>query len=68
MTLKYAVIEGSSRRVLYEIECDGCDATIKPGPDIAKSGWEKRITYEDTMHGPNVLTSDYCPKCKRGPT
>ncbi len=68
MTLKYAVIEGSGRRVLYEIECDGCDATIKPGPDISQSGWEKRSTYEDSVHGSFVLRSDYCPKCKRGQT
>lgn len=64
MTAKYAVLEGSGRRVLYEIACDGCDATIKPGPDISKSGWEKRYTYEDTMRGSTVLVSDYCPKCK----
>lgn len=67
MTAKYAILEGSGRRVLHEIVCDGigCDATIKPGPDISKSGWEKRSTYEDTMYGSTVLISDYCPKCKR---
>lgn len=67
MTAKYAVLEDTGRRVLYEIECDGvgCTATIKPGPDISKSGWEKRSTYEDTYRGTVVLISDYCPKCRR---
>jgi hypothetical protein len=64
VTTKYAVLEGPPKRVIYEIECDCCGATIRPNPDIAQSGWEKRMTYEDTWRGTEVLTTHYCPRCK----
>jgi hypothetical protein len=57
----YAVEEGSGKRFLVRLECDhgDCDATIKPHPEIASSGWTKRggrdsagFTWENT----------YCPR------
>lgn len=43
MSRIYAVEEGTSRRFLARIECDasGCEASIKPNPEIATSGWVK---------------------------
>lgn len=40
--------------VLVEIRCDGvgCDAFIKPNPNIASSGWTKR----GSDHGPGTGT------------
>jgi hypothetical protein len=35
----YAVREDTKEKVLVEIKCDYCDATIKPHPSIRDSGW-----------------------------
>lgn len=57
----YAIREDDGARVLLEIECDKCDATIKPHPDIANSGWVKEgIT--DTFG--ETIEWYYCPRCK----
>ena len=49
-------------RLAY-IECDGCDAKIRPGPDIAESGWMKCGTIEGWFA---VATQyDYCPDCSK---
>jgi len=65
VTRRYAVREDDKRRVLVEIACDGdgCEATIKPHPEIATSGWMKKGTWEDGPSGSFVLTSDFCPRC-----
>ncbi len=51
----YATREDNRRRVLVELECDECDATIKPHPEIAQSGWRYAETDDWRM--------DYCPDC-----
>jgi hypothetical protein len=57
----YATMD-DGRRVLCQIRCDGrCGATIKPHPEIASSGWEKR----GESRGPgDALEWYYCPECK----
>lgn len=63
MSRVYATREDDGRRVLVEIACDhpGCPATVRPHADIAKSGWTKRGTYEDTYRGTTVVQWDFCP-------
>jgi len=41
MSRVYATEEGTGRRFLARIECDYCDASIKPHPNIAQSGWKR---------------------------
>ena len=57
----YGTIEG--RKFLHSIRCDGrgCDAEIRPNPEITTSGWMKC----GTDHGPGTdkLEWDYCPDC-----
>jgi len=50
--------------VLLELECDGCGATIKPHPDIARSGWIKTGVYNGP--GTEKFEWDYCPDCAVG--
>jgi hypothetical protein len=57
----YAVREDTGERVLVELECDQCGATIKPGPDISRSGWTKRGWYRGP--GTEVFENEYCPEC-----
>lgn len=61
MSLVYAVREDTGKRGLVEIVCDGCSATVKPHPDIARSGWVK----QGSDHGPGTdkLEWHYCPDC-----
>ena len=54
--------DGNEKRVLVEIECDGCNARIKPGSDIAESGWVKE-GWDDKRTGERV-DSVYCPDCR----
>lgn len=55
----YATEEGTGRRFLLRLECDGpgCSESIKPHPEIAESGWMKR----SQLVGSQVLAWDYCP-------
>ena len=53
--------DGNEKRALVEIECDGCGARIKPGPDIAESDWRK-VGWEDKATGTRV-DSVYCGDC-----
>lgn len=58
----YATVDGSnpSERVLVRLKCDGCDATIKPHPEIAQSGWMKTgAVYPDG----SKVQSEWCPEC-----
>ena len=55
----YAIVEGSDERVLVRIECDFCDNSIKPNPDIAESGWMKSGNHND----PGCYHVVYCPEC-----
>lgn len=58
----YATEEGTGTKHLVALECDDCGAKIKPGPDIAASGWEKRGTY----YGPGDKRNSemiLCPVC-----
>jgi hypothetical protein len=59
----YAVEEGTGRRFLLRIECDGsgCSKSIAPRPDIAESGWVKRM--QDDGPGTDKLRWDFCPDC-----
>ena len=59
----YAVREDNGKRVLVELQCDGCDAVIKPNPQIASSGWVYK--GQDDGPGTDKLRWDYCPDCAR---
>ena len=63
MSRVYAVEEGTGRRFIVRIECDGpiCCETITPRSDIAESGWVKRGI--DNGSGTDRLEWDYCPMC-----
>ena len=63
MSRVYATEDGTKRRFLVRLECDGpgCEATIKPHPEINKSGWTKR--GQDNGPGTDKLEWDYCPDC-----
>lgn len=41
------------------IRCDGCDAHIRPHPEISQSGWVKMGVR---LYG-DVLEWYYCPDC-----
>ena len=47
-------------RLAY-IECDRCDAKIRPHPDIAKSGWTRVVSIVGWFE--IKLEADYCPSC-----
>jgi len=55
----YAVMEGTRERVLHHIQCDCCDATVKPHPDIKNSGWMK--AGGDDGPGTDKWDKDFCP-------
>lgn len=57
----YAVREDDKKRILVEIQCDSCDARIKPNPLISQSGWIKKGMYHG--HGADQLEWHYCPSC-----
>ena len=51
------------KKSLYSIRCDGigCDAELKPGPNISSSGWMKCGT--DCGLGTDKMEWDYCSSC-----
>lgn len=59
MSRIYAIREDNGGRILVAIECERCDAQIKPGPDIAESGWVKRGVR--ALDG-TIDEYDYCPE------
>ncbi len=61
MTSIYAAREDTGKRVLLHIECDECNATIKPHPEIAQSGWKYVASGRITQ--PDYWRTDYCPEC-----
>ena len=60
MARRYARVEDTGERFLHHLECDHCEATIKPYPKISESGWMKSGQVEN---GRNQWTTDYCPDC-----
>lgn len=58
----YAVEENGEKH-LVALECDCCDARIKPGADIMNSGWEKQIYYNDYTGEVSDVTY-ICPDCR----
>lgn len=61
MSRVYAVREDTGKRFLLHLECDGCDATIKPHPEISESGWMKTGAVDGC--GTKLWESDWCPRC-----
>ena len=59
----YAKRDDNGKKILVEIQCDGCSATIKPNPTIQDSGWTKEGWQEKS--GESYHTNDYCPSCRR---
>lgn len=51
-------------RVLHHIECDRCDARIKPRADIAESDWTKSGEYYGPGDERNTQR-DLCPEHSR---
>ena len=60
MSRVYAIEEGTNKRHLIRTECDyvGCDKSIKPHPEIAKSGW----TNCGIISTSDSLEWNYCPE------
>ena len=50
--------------VLAYIECDGCDARLKPGPHVVDSGWKKvgRVVGFPPRNLPSC-EQEFCPAC-----
>jgi len=44
------------------LECDHCDAFIKPFSEISKSGWMKTGTYREPGRD-NSYCGYWCPDC-----
>lgn len=59
MSSEYATLEDGSK-VLHQMVCDGCGATLKPGPHVLDSGWEKKVLRMQY----DIFTWLYCPECK----
>jgi hypothetical protein len=55
-------IEDTGRRFLARIKCDYCGASIKPNPDIARSGWKKWGTFRPFGDGSDEEFY-CCPDC-----
>lgn len=64
MSSIYAVVEGTGKRILVEIECDGsgCVNKIKPNPKISQSGWTKTGLYAGSC-SPHNMSWDWCLNC-----
>ena len=60
MSYVYATTE-TGERFLVRIECDGCDASTRPHPEINKSGWTK--TGWDNGLGTDKCEGVWCPNC-----
>lgn len=64
MSRIYARDPETGKNVLLRLVCSICDASIKPSPDIAHSGW---VTYGE-YYGPGDdrnWESEYCPEHAR---
>jgi len=57
----YGINEMTGENVLLYIECDFCDAKIKPHSEISKSGWKKRGIYYEHGDERNAQV-DLCPE------
>lgn len=57
--LIYAIREDDGKRILVEIQCDGCGATIKPA--ATDSGWTKTGVYPRG----DTESQFWCPNCSR---
>jgi len=53
--------EDNGTKHLVALECDYCEARIRPGPDIGESGWEKRGVYYGPGDDRNTQV-DLCPE------
>lgn len=60
----YAVNEATGERHLMYMECDFCDARLKPSPAVVDSGWVRRGVYfgPGSAHNSEVYL---CPDCAR---
>lgn len=63
MARVYAIEEHTGRRILIRIGCNGCDAALKPGPDVVNNGWTK--VGQDSGIGTDKLEWTWCPVCSR---
>jgi len=60
MSRIYAKREDTSERILIALECDHCDATIKPHKEISDSGWMKKYF----SYTPGDWSTQYsCSEC-----
>jgi len=62
MSRHYAT-DDRGRRFLHYIECDGCPATLKPGPHVRESGWRKTGLFRPGIPG-HYEQWDWCPECE----
>jgi hypothetical protein len=60
--MRHYATRDDGKRVLVEITCDepGCDASIKPHLEIAKSGWMKTGQRIGSGVG-DFSVQDWCP-------
>jgi len=57
--------EDNGTKHLIRLECDhpGCEAFIKPNPDISNSGWVKcGVLEKGRIDHTQMLEWDYCPE------
>ena len=58
----YAYEDGGKKH-LVALECDDCGARIKPGPDIAESGWVKAGCFKNNHDPSYSFEYAFCPSC-----
>lgn len=62
MSKVYAEVAETGENVLVRIECDYCEAAIKPQPHITESGWKQWGLYFAPLDDRNTQM-ECCPEC-----
>ena len=62
MSRVYAEVAATGEQVFVRLECDYCDATIKPVDTIGSSGWKKWGVYYTPGDDKNTEVN-CCPEC-----
>lgn len=60
---RYEMRQDLSNKVLIEIECDSCGATIRPGKEVSADGWVNAGSLHDINTGDYLNSFDFCPEC-----
>jgi len=57
----------NDKRVLLALQCDHCDAQVRPHKEIAQSGWTTRGEIDYGKESNRVTSWEYCPDCSGDP-